>query len=107
MLLSRVPTTHIFLTDYGESFSLSLRGLTPAKRIVTDVSLSSSALLYCLKNDWGGETLFINGRFEVPEGGDWERFSRWFAIAGTNRHGTFYDIGYYTKKLMRLLTKVS
>ena len=107
LLLLRVPTTHIFLTDYGENFSFSLRGLTPAKRSPTDVSLSSSALLYCLKNDWGGETLFINGRFEVPKGGDWGRFSRWFSIAGANRHGRFYDLAYYTKKLSRLLKRAS
>jgi UDP-MurNAc hydroxylase len=79
----------------------------PANKSVADVSMSSSALLYCLKNDWGGETLFINGRFEVPEGGSYERFSRWFAVAGANRHGTFYDLGYYTEKLMRLLKRAS
>ena len=75
LLLSRIPSARVFVTDYGEYYSLSLRGLTPAKRSLADVSLSSSALLYCLKNDWGGETLFINGRFEVPEGGNWERSS--------------------------------
>jgi hypothetical protein len=91
------------VTDYGEHFSLSLRGLTRANKQLADVSLSASALLYCLKNDWGGETLFINGRFEVPEAGNWTRFSRWFAVAGANRHGTFYDHSYYAKKLMQLL----
>jgi hypothetical protein len=86
--------------DYGEHFSLSLRGLKPSKAGLADVCLLSSALLYCFNNDWGGETLFINGRFEVPKGGNRARFSRWFAIADANRHGTFYDLG-----LTRLLHK--
>jgi hypothetical protein len=103
LLLSRIPPARLFLTDYGSHFFLSLKGLTSAKEGAADVSLSSSALLYCLQNDWGGETLFINARFEVPKGGSWERFSRWFAIAGANRHGTFYDLGYYAKKLTRML----
>jgi len=107
LLLLRIPSARVFVTDYGEHFSLSLRGLTPAKQSLADVSLSSSALLYCLNNDWGGETLFINGRFEVPRGGDWPSFSRWFAIAGANRHGTFYDFGYYAKKLTRVLGRAS
>jgi hypothetical protein len=36
------------------------------------ISLSYEALLYCLQFPWGCETLFINGRFRVPEGGDYD-----------------------------------
>jgi UDP-MurNAc hydroxylase len=107
LLLLKIPVARIFVTDYDEYFMLSLRGLTTAKRGLADISLSSAALFYCLKNDWGGETLFINGRFEEPRGGDWGRFSRWFSVAAANRHGTFYDLGYYVKKILRLLMRRS
>lgn len=66
-----------------------------------DVALSSAALLYCLQNDWGGETLSINGRFEEPKNGDQYRFFKWFSIASANSHGINYDFGYYLRKLVR------
>jgi len=70
-------------------------GLSP------DIVLSSSALLFCFKHDFGGETLTINGRFEVPPGANRSRFFRWFNIASANSHGVVYDLGYYLKKLAR------
>jgi hypothetical protein len=58
----------------------------------------SAALLYCLRNDWGGETLSVNGRFEVAKNGDRYRFFRWFSVANANSHGVVYDLRYYLKK---------
>jgi hypothetical protein len=52
LLLSRIPAAYVFVMDYGEHFSLSLRGLKPSKAGLADVCLLSSALLYCFNNDW-------------------------------------------------------
>jgi UDP-MurNAc hydroxylase len=101
LLLLRVPAARVRVTDNERTYALSLRGLTEAGEGPGDIALSSSALLYCLQNDWGGETLSINGRFEEPEGGDRSRFFRWFSIAGANSHGVNYDLGYYARKLAR------
>jgi hypothetical protein len=51
----------------GQPGSLDLnRGLQGADipREACDIMLSSASLLYCLKFDWGGETLYVNGCFQ-------------------------------------------
>jgi UDP-MurNAc hydroxylase len=101
LLLLRVPATRVHVTDHAKIYLLSLRGLTEADDGPADVALSSAALLYCLRNDWGGETLSINGRFEEPKNANRYRFFRWFNIASANSHGINYDLGYYARKLAR------
>jgi UDP-MurNAc hydroxylase len=104
LLLWRIPPTCISIKDHGlRLLKLSLDGLedTPQRSLSPDIVLSSSALLFCFKHDFGGETLTINGRFEVPPGADRSRFFRWFSIASANSHGIVYDLGYYLKKLAR------
>ena len=62
--------------------------------------------MYCLKFPWGGETLFINGRFHVPPGGDFDRLSRWFSIALTNSRCTYYNREYYFSRAVRRVKKI-
>ena len=55
------------------AFTLDLnRGLQAADipREACDILLSSASLLHCLKFDWGGETLYVNGCFQ--ENGNWK-----------------------------------
>lgn len=102
LLLWRIPAARILLTDYNQAFRLSLRGLsrrTGYNARKPDIELSSSALLYCLDHDWGGETLMINGRFSVPAGADKSRFFRWFYVARANSHGEMYDVRHYCAKV--------
>jgi hypothetical protein len=84
----------------NQTYLLSLRGLTEEGNAPVDVTVSSSALHYCLRNEWGRNSL-INGRFEDLENGDRSRFFRWFSIASANSHGINYDLAYYTTKLAR------
>jgi hypothetical protein len=70
--LAKLATLHVeparlFLTDLGRAFTLDpSRGLQAADipREACDIMLSSASLMYCLKFDWGGETLYVNGCFQ-------------------------------------------
>jgi UDP-MurNAc hydroxylase len=73
--------THIFVSDYGKAFVMSLRDgfvESSAEREQCDVDLSSESLLYCVKLPWGIDTLGVNGRYQRPRGGNYARFYRFF-----------------------------
>jgi hypothetical protein len=85
--------TRIYVTDLQKTFSLSpLRGFTEVGTggPPADVELSSDALDYAFRFGWGGETLLVSGRYEVPPGGDFKRFYKYFDIAMTNARGHRY-----------------
>jgi hypothetical protein len=54
--------------------------------------MSSSALSYVLRNNWGGMTLIINGRYAKPPGGDFKRFERYVHLADWANHGWRMDV---------------
>jgi hypothetical protein len=87
--VGQLPPARILLTDLGQSVRLDLDGLTHIEGTsgVHDLAVSSSALAYCLKFGWGGDTLLVNGRFEQPPGGEAQRFRRYFSIASLNNKG--------------------
>lgn len=102
LLLRRVQATTIDLVDHHVSLRLDAGCLKKIRRLEDDehdIALSSSALLYCLRFPWGGETLMINGRFRTLKKGDRDRFFRWFAIAQANSRATYYDREYYITKI--------
>jgi hypothetical protein len=94
-LLGRVPGTSIWLKDRSSAVLLSLRGLTrvdlsPAD---CDMAMTTDALASVLQNYWGGMTLVISGRFDVPSGGSLllggppQRFGRYIRLADDVNHG--------------------
>jgi hypothetical protein len=83
-LSGRTGPAHVFLTDHGQSYSLSLSGGLRRgnhARQDCDIAISSESLALCFKLAWGGETLRINGRFEAPPGGREYRFFNTFRFA--------------------------
>ena len=102
LLLLRLATANIFIKDYNDTFKLDLKGFRLAKINKSDchINLSSSALSYCFKFDWGGETLMINGRFSKPKNSDLYIFLRWFSIASDNSRNIFYDLNFYKRKAL-------
>jgi UDP-MurNAc hydroxylase len=78
----------IHVLDLATSFELDDRGLRPidVAPSACDVLLGSSALSYCFRHPWGGETLTINGRYHVGEG-DPAAFFLPFRLATANNHG--------------------
>jgi hypothetical protein len=84
---------HIWLSDHERAVGFSLeRGLAPSRRPRErcDAELTADALRYCFEHLWGGDTLLVNGRFQVPPGGDFRRFRRYLALAGYANHGRTY-----------------
>lgn len=106
ILLRRLPSVLIHLDDLGMAVKMDLDGIRQVDErqdFKYDIALSSKALLYCLRFPWGGETLFINGRFRVPEGGEYYKFSHWFSIAMANSRWTYYNREYYFSRALQRL----
>lgn len=84
-----VPNTTVYLSDIGETVKLTLSGMRriPQPHRGADVTTTAENLLYCLRFDWGSNTLHANGRFAEPRRGGHENFFRFFRIADDNNHG--------------------
>jgi UDP-MurNAc hydroxylase len=85
-LLRIMPSTTAYLTDKDQTAVLSCNGLRllPGQPKQADIHLGSDSLAYCLRYGWGGDTLHVNGRYQVPAGGNATRFFQIFRIAGIN-----------------------
>lgn len=74
----------IHVTDHGATLELSGKeglctvNVDPER---CDVALGSEALNYCFAQLWGGDTLNVNARFQVPKGGSYRNFRMFGAIA--------------------------
>jgi UDP-MurNAc hydroxylase len=95
VLQMAIPPAAVYLRDLGISVNVSVQnGIqavdTPMEK--TDIILSADSLQYCYSFDWGGDTLAVNGRYEVPPGGNPERFFWNFRPAMYNASG--HSIGY-------------
>jgi len=92
-LLNALPPAVVYLSDLDVHLELSFRGgLRVVEGAQPDIILSSDSLLNCLTTDWGGETLVINGRFQVPSGGRPRRFFWIFRVPRHNSVGTTLDL---------------
>jgi UDP-MurNAc hydroxylase len=97
----------IYLTDLKQTVDLSLNGMTETKDKLEDcdIAVSSAALGYCLKFDWGGGTLGINARFEKPKNGNYTNIENYFYIANLNNMGQRYSISRILKNGLRRLNE--
>jgi UDP-MurNAc hydroxylase len=88
LVLSALPAGIVRLADLRQDVEISYRrGIQPVLDKQPDIVLSSDSMLYCIKTDWGGDTLKINGRFEVPVNGKPARFFKLFRIPQYNSYG--------------------
>jgi UDP-MurNAc hydroxylase len=100
-LLSMLPSSIVHLHDLNIDVELSYRcGLRQVFGKQTDVITSSDSLMYCLTFDWGGNTLEINGRYEVPAGGNPQRFFRIFSVPQYNSAGKVFNLRFLGGKLI-------
>jgi UDP-MurNAc hydroxylase len=99
-ILNRLPLTVVHLQDLGVDIELSFRkGMSQVKDRQPDIIISSDSLLNCLTTEWGGETLTINGRFQVPAGGHPRRFFWIFRVSRYNSFGDSLDFGFVCTRL--------
>ena len=91
--LHRLSPARIHLVDRDETLAFSWEdGLRPAAfdPEECDVSCSSAALAYALRNLWGGDTMAINGRFTIPTGGVYQHWRAYTILASKNNvYGSF------------------
>ena len=93
--LGLLRPTPVWLRDHGKAVMFSMGGLSVSTLgyAECDVALTSDALAYTLQHMWGGMTLIISGRFEVPSGGNIDtggppqRFKRYVQFADDVNHG--------------------
>lgn len=94
-LLTRLPFLGILqpllirVTDLPSVISFSLAtGIAPLENDprVVDVAMHSSSLLFLLRNDFGYDTLTVNGRFEATAQG-FAKMTRSFGIGSLNAMG--------------------
>lgn len=77
----------LYITDLSITVEFSINhGIVVTKSSDFDVALSSDSLLFLMANEFGIETLFINGRFQVGEAG-LARLARAFGVMRLNNTG--------------------
>lgn len=104
LLLRALSPSVARLIDLGIDVELSYRdGLKQVTGKQPDIVISSDSLMYCMAYDWGGNTLEINGRYEVPSSGNIEQFFRIFRVSQHNSAGEALNLRFIGDKV---LTKI-
>lgn len=107
-VLKAMPCSVVFLKDLGDETEISFRhGIRRVETGQPDLILSSDSLMYCIKTDWGGETLKINGRFEVPAGGNPQRFFRLFRVPQYNSYGSSVDLRFLASRFVDAMRRAA
>lgn len=107
-LVVKQPTV-IYITDYEMAYKVSVLEGTFEEVDVDydkcDVALTSEALHFCFEFPWGWDTLNINGRFQVPEQGDMNKFRSIGNIQLRNSHGEYFTAPYLLGKVKTRITR--
>jgi UDP-MurNAc hydroxylase len=94
------------VTDIGQDVDISFGAeIRPVHGREPDIILSSDSLMYCIKTDWGGETLKINGRFQVPPDGNPERFFRLFRVPQHNGYGSHLNLRFAAGRMIDVVLR--
>jgi hypothetical protein len=99
-------TTNIYVSDLQTSFALNMKTglkITNLSPEYCDINLTSEALNYVFENEWGGDTLNVNARFQIPSNGNYFHFKRFGHVASLNNRGEEYTEPSYIKKIARLI----
>jgi len=106
VLLRAIPPSVIRLSDLAVNVELSFRnGFVISRGGNPDIITSSDSLAYCMMYDWGGDTLAINGRYEVPPLGVPERFFRIFRVPAHNSAGRSVTVGFMMRQVATRVTR--
>jgi hypothetical protein len=98
--------TSAYVSDLNRTYEFTLAGMREIERNApADVRLSSDSLHFALRAPWGGNALAVNGRFSVPEGGDMERFFRFFRAADLNDHGYSLDFRWAANQVAKSIAR--
>lgn len=104
---------NIFLYDHKKNYEFSLiNGFNPTENNSSDISMHSESLAFIFKNDFGYDTLTVNGCFEASKDG-FIKATRSFAIGSLNSMGLKlnyklifnYNLILFFLKLLRKVSK--
>ena len=104
---------NIFLLDHKKYYEFSLiDGFKESKNTSADISMHSESLLFIFKNDFGYDTLTVNGCFNASKEG-FIKTTRSFAIGSLNSMGLKLNLGlilnynliFFFVKLLRKVSK--
>jgi hypothetical protein len=89
-LLKVIEPITIWLSDHGRAVSLGLDGIkdvSVARREDADLSMSSDALSFCLRFDYGFNTANVNGRFAIISREGREKLRRFVSVSDALNYG--------------------
>lgn len=98
----------IYIEDYDNSYTFDFKNGLREKVIskdYCDISINSDALLYCYSHLWGGDTLNINGRFQIPRKGNYSIVRQHFKLASSNNRGETYSTLNFIKSILKVKLK--
>lgn len=83
-----IQPLNILVTDGGGVLSLSyINGLRRSAESNFDISCTSNVFLYILSNDFGFNTIVVNGRFRSGGSGHYRRTLRFFVLQDYKKMG--------------------
>ena len=84
---------NIKLYDHNKSYNYSIfKGLVELENSDPDVSMHSQSLAFIFKNEFGFDTLTVNGCFESDKKG-FSKFVKTFGIGTLNASGLSFSLG--------------
>ncbi|CAA0147291.1 MBL fold metallo-hydrolase [Tenacibaculum maritimum] len=106
LLLKLRKSAKIFIEDLDTFVLFNLHGIkiVNKSREDADIILNSEHLRYCLEFDWGGDTLNVNGCFQIPQHGDLKKFMNYFYFSKQINLGKRYN---YKTAIQNLIRKYS
>lgn len=81
--------TSIYLADLNKTVSIDMLGSLSETKMVADIEMHSASLDFMFRNDFGFDTLFVNGCFEEASDDGFSRFAKCFAIGNLNAMGLY------------------
>ncbi len=96
----------VFIEDLHIAVAFNLSGITVINETkeTTDVILTSEHFGYCLQHNWGGDTLNVNGCFQVPTHGKLSRFTDYFYFSKQMNLGQKYTAKTAIRNIIRKLS---
>ena len=114
-LINLFQSINIKLHDHKKIYQYSIfEGLVESTNIKPDVSMHSQSLAFIFKNEFGFDTLTVNGCFECSQEG-FSKLAKTFAIGSLNALGIRLNLGLLIKpqivflfffKLKKVLSKL-
>ena len=93
-------TINIKLYDHNKSYNYSIfKGLVKSENLVPDVSMHSQSLAFIFKNEFGFDTLTVNGCFESNKK-NFSKFVKTFGIGTLNAAGLSFSLGLLAEPLI-------